>query len=192
MSNDHQIEPEVTESETTESTALAPHEANGLPVVPGITADTLKKYLYSFESKGEEVVDVTLDGINHLAAAAGVSIEDVDILTEDDDSVTVKAVAINKDGIKNIGIVRESKRTKQGYTNTYALQNAVSKAQRNARKGLLPMTWLRDLISEATGGTPSVDELEGRLENAKSHYRSQKDEIEALRKENKALKKSEV
>ena len=50
------------------------------------------------------------------------------------------------------------------------------------------MTWIRDLIKQATGGLPTVDELEGRLENAKDHYRGQKAEIKKLTKENQMLR----
>ena len=43
------------------------------------------------------------------------------------------------------------------------------------------MTWVRDLIKQATGGMPTVDELEGRLENAKDSYRDQREEIQVLK-----------
>ena len=72
----------------------------------------------------------------------------MEIIEEDDEAITVKAIAVNADGVRHIVIVRESK-LRRGQTNLYALQNAVSKAQRNAKKGLLPMTWLRDLIQQA-------------------------------------------
>ena len=42
------------------------------------------------------------------------------------------------------------------------------------------MTFVRDLIKEATGGMQTRDELEGRLENAKGVYRDQNAEIEDL------------
>lgn len=133
----------------------------------GINAETLKKYLYTFKSRGEE---------------------DVEILHEDELSITVKATAVNQNGVKHIGIIREEKFNKSGYPNPWALQNAVSKAQCNAKKGLLPMTYVRDLIKQATGGMQTRDELEGRLENAKDHYRDQQAEIERLKAENAELK----
>ena len=154
----------------------------------GVNAETLKKYLYTFKSRGEEVVDVTGDGINHIAQCAGVSSENVEILHEDETSITVKATAANQNGVKHIGIIREEKFNKSGYPNPFALQNAVSKAQRNAKKGLLPMTYVRDLIKQATGGLQTRDELEGRLESAKDHYRDQQAEIERLKAENAELK----
>ena len=145
------------------------------------------KYLYTFEAQGKEVADVSADGINHIAQSAGVSTDSVEILEETDESIMVQAVAINQDGIQHIGIVRESKLNKSGYPNPYALQNAVSKAQRNAKKGLLPMTFVRDLIKQATGGMPTVDELEGRLESAKDSYRDQRDEIKEMKEQIETL-----
>ena len=149
--------------------------------IAGITPDTLGKYLYTFEAQGKEVADVSADGINHIAQSAGVSSESVEILDEDDESILVQAIAVNSDGVRHIGIVREPKRNDRGYLKPYALQSAVSKAQRNAKKGLLPMTWIRDLIKQATGGLPTADELEGRLENAKDSYRDQREEIVELK-----------
>ena len=195
MQNDV-LETEAIDTETGELLDTPPEtKPLAVPTSPqtqlalaGINAETLKKYLYTFKSRGEEVVDVTGDGINHIAQCAGVSSEDVEILHEDETSITVKATAINDKGVKHIGIVREEKFNKSGYPNPYALQNAVSKAQRNAKKGLLPMTWVRDLIKEATDGIPTIDELEGRLESAKDHYRNQQSEIERLKTENAELK----
>ena len=113
----------------------------------------LQKYLYTFRQHGKEVVDVTNDGINRLAMAAGVSIETVTILSEDEQAITVQAVAVNADGLKHHGIARESKFNNNGHPNLYALVNATSKAQRNAKKGLLPMAEVRDAIRNA-GKTP--------------------------------------
>ena len=172
-------EPKPLAVPTTPQTQLA---------LAGINAETLSKYLYTFSSRGEEVVDVTNDGINHIAQSAGVSTEDVEILSEDHEAITVKATAINDKGVRHIGIVREPKQNKAGYSNPYAMQNAVSKAQRNAKKGLLPMTWVRDLIKEATGGLPTRDDLEERIENAKGYYRDQQAEIDRLREENERLR----
>ena len=71
--------------------------------IAGITPDTLGKYLYTFEAQGKEVADVSADGINHIAQSAGVSTESVEILEEDDENITVQAVAKNTQGIQHIG-----------------------------------------------------------------------------------------
>ena len=109
-------------------------------------AEQIEKYIYSFKQGKKEVSDLNVDGINRLAIAVGVSIEEVEILDEDETQITVKAIAVNPDGIKHQGIARESKFNPYGQTNLYALANATSKAQRNAKKGLLPMAEVREVI----------------------------------------------
>lgn len=154
-----------------------------------ITAATLSKHLYSFKPPGggESIVGLTVDGINHIASRMGVTTETVEIIAEDENSITVKAVA-RKGNIRHVGIVREPKRTKGGKENQFAYQKAVSKAQRNAKKGLLPMPWIKAMIEQVTGGkgvvendlelAEELDSANQRLENARAHYLEQKQVIE--------------
>ena len=117
----------------------------------------IDKYLYSFKQGGKEVSDLNVDGINRLAVACGVSIDDVTIIDEDESHITVKAVAVNPDGLKHHGIARECKFNTKGYPNPYALANATSKAQRNAKKGLIPIAEVRDAIKNAGREVPTED-----------------------------------
>lgn len=50
------------------------------------------------------------------------------------------------------------------------------------------MTYVRDRIKEAPGGMQTREELEGKLESAKDHYRDQQAEIERLKAEIEKLK----
>ena len=111
-----------------------------------VQAGQIDKYLYSFKQGDKEVCDLNVDGINRLAIAVGVSIAEVRIIEEDEAQITVQAIAVNPDGLKHHGIARESKFTQGGYPNPHALANATSKAQRNAKKGLLPMAEVREAI----------------------------------------------
>ena len=113
----------------------------------------LDKYLYSYKQGNKEITDLNTAGVNSLAIAQGVSIDSVIILEENDTQSTVQAVAINHAGLKHHGIAREFKKGSNGYPNTHALTNATSKAQRNAKKGLLPMAEVREAIRKA-GKTP--------------------------------------
>ena len=125
----------------------------------------IDKYLYSYKQGKKEVCDLNVDGINQLAISMGVSVEDVTIIEDDENQFTVQAVAVNVDGIKHHGIARESKFNANGYPKPYALANATSKAQRNAKKGLLPMAEVRDVIKgtgRETAETESVLEDEGK------------------------------
>ena len=142
--------------QTTEQNALQVY--NPQSTLQEITrTGELDKYLYSFKQGGKEVSDLNVDGINRLAVACGVSIDDVTIMDEDESHITVKAVAVNPDGIQHHGIARESKFNANGYANPYALANATSKAQRNAKKGLIPMAEVRDAIRNAGREIPTED-----------------------------------
>ena len=121
-----------------------------------MSSGQIDKYLYSFKQGKKEVCDLNVDGISRLAVSLGVSIEDVMIVEEDEVQITVKAIAVNRDGIRHFGLFRESKHTQTGYPNPHALTNATSKAQRNAKKGLLPMAEVREVIRNA-GKTPVSD-----------------------------------
>ena len=141
-------------SNTEQSTALTPVFDAQSALAEMTQAGRLDKYLYSFKQGGKEICDLNTSGINSLAIAQGVSIDGVIILDEDDTQITVQAVAINHAGLKHHGIAREFKTTGNGYPNPHALTNATSKAQRNAKKGLLPMAEVREAIRKA-GKTPS-------------------------------------
>lgn len=114
-----------------------------------VKAGEIDKYLYSYRVGNDEVSDLNIDGVNRLARACGVSVLDVEIIDETETEITVKAIAVNPDGLQHIGLVRESKVNRGGYPNNYALQTATAKAQRNAKKGLLPMAEVRDAVKQA-------------------------------------------
>ena len=141
-------------SNTEQTTALTPTHNAQSALAEMTKAGRLDKYLYSFKQGNKEICDLNTSGINSLAIAQGVSIDSVIILEEDNTQITIQAIAINHDGLKHYGIAREFKTTGNGYPNPHALSNATSKAQRNAKKGLLPMAEVREAIRKA-GKTPS-------------------------------------
>ena len=146
----------------------------------GITAETVRQYLYCFISHHREVADLTNDGMNYIARCAGVSIEDVEVIEENEMSFAVKATAINREGDRHIGIVRAERGTQYQYLTTTPIHDAVSKAQRYAKKGLLPMTFLRNLIKSA-GLTPVEDDLCSEID-------ALKDKVKRLEEENAELR----
>lgn len=109
-------------------------------------AERLDTYTYTFKQGNRSITDVSADGVNKLAVAAGISIDEVEIVDETDEYVTVKATAVNADGTTHCGLVREPKAV-NGRINPYAIQTATTKAQRNAKKGLLPMSEIKDIIT---------------------------------------------
>ena len=177
-------EPEEIEEDWQSAKAVDPVEQR--LEAAGITAETLKKYLYTFKSSGGELVDLTNDGMNYIARCAGVSIDDVEIIADDERSITVKATAINQDGERHISVVQGEKFS-GSYPNRGAIRNAVSIAQRYAKKGLLPITFLQHLMKQATGGLRTVDEQLHKMENATDYARNQRAEISELKAQVKRL-----
>ena len=148
----------------------------------GITAETIEQYLYCFISDHREVADPTDNGINYIARCAGGSIEDVEVIEENEMSFTVKAMAINHRGHRHIGIVRAERGTQYEYLTTTPIHAAVSKAQRNAKKGLLSMTFLRDFITRG-GLTPVDDDLCKEIDALKTEVKRLEEENLKLRGE---------
>ena len=110
-------------------------------------ASRLKLYTYSFKQGDRVVHDLSIDGVNKIATACGVSIESVEIVDETDEHITVSATAIDRNGTTDVAIVREPKLNRYGKPNPYALNAASAKAKRNARKSLIPLAEARAIIT---------------------------------------------
>ena len=160
--------------------------------VAGITDSTIGLYVYYFKKRGKEIVDLTDDGINYIARCAGIVIEDVSVIEENEMSFTVKASAVNQGGDRHIGIVRAERGLRDGHPTSAPIKEAVAQAQRNAKKGLLPMTYLHNLMA-STGRAPA-DELGQDRESQVDRYwdlcreiDDLKDQVKRLERENKNL-----
>lgn len=151
----------------------------------GITAETIGKYLHIFKGSSRELADLTDDGINTIARCAGVSIDQVEIVTNNDQFLIVKATAINQEGLKHVDIVQEEK-FRSGQPSSSAIGDAVNKAQRNAKAGLLPMTYLEHLMKQATSGLRTVGE-EMRYQDVEQIHRDLRAEIHRLKTQVKRL-----
>lgn len=153
----------------------------------GIGLDTIRKYIYEFKQGKEDVADLTAEAVNHIAEYMGISTESLSIISEDDDQITVQAVAVKGD-IRHVAIVRQAKKDASGKAMPYAVENAVSKSQRNAKKALLPMPQIRDYIKKVRD--PSYNPAEDssvqlraaneRLEKAKAVYLDQQETIKEM------------
>ena len=154
----------------------------------GVTPATISKYIYEFKQGKDTVRDLTNDAVNQLAEHFGISIESTDIISEDDKSVTIKAVAIKGD-LRHVGIIRQSKQISSGREKQFALENAISKAQRSAKKGLLPMATIREFINKGTDPNyNAATDTEARLEKAKKVFLEQQDIIDEMQKEIDSIK----
>ena len=131
---------------------------------------------------------MTNEAVNQFAEYFNISIESTDIIGEDDKHITIKAVAI-KGNLRHVGIIRQRKQESSGREKQFALENAISKAQRNAKKGLLPMATIRDYINKGTDPNyNAATDNEVRLEKAKTVYLEQQDIIDEMQKETDKIK----
>ena len=159
----------------------------------GVTVTTMTRYLYSFSQGGNEITDLTADGIGDMGQRLGISIVAIRVVeTDDSDMITVEAKSerILPDGtiVHRYGVAVEKK------SNRFHWQQAYTKAQRNAIKAQLPMTYLKEAIRlkygegalyaddiEADGAgalSTEVSQLKGRLDKATETFRTMRTETE--------------
>ena len=116
----------------------------------------LNEYVYKFRSDGREVTGLSWAGIKRIAQKMGnitTKIVSIDGTKEDEPSyrVIVEAVDLTKH-LTMVGVSEQSKvvTTKTGlkYKDNFALQKAMSKAQRNALRNLMPEPIIAEMIKE--------------------------------------------
>lgn len=117
-----------------------------------ITPELIKPYIAVMRIGGKDIVDINNDGVNRLAAAANVGIGDVEVSKETDDYYEIKSTAVNAAGREYTTLYRQNKRFDNGTENANAFATAVTKANRNAQKGHLPMRAIRELAERIYKG----------------------------------------
>ena len=162
---------------TTETTTeTSPQTVEGILEAAGVTAQSVSKYV----QKVDKAHDLSEKGVSYMANIAQLTIESCEIISNDKDNIVVQASARSLDGRVYFGICEEKKAR-------YGVEKATTRAQRNARRGLLPQEIITEAIAIATNRPPDrveyIEQLESRLENAKETYLEQKAEIERLKAE---------
>ena len=111
----------------------------------------LEEFVYSFEAGGRRVIGLSWAGVKECAyRLGGINVESCEVL-ELEDAWRVVAKAVNKvDGSSRWGACQQPKkmRYRDGaeVVDEFALQKAVSKAQRNAIRALLPEIFIKTFI----------------------------------------------
>jgi hypothetical protein len=135
-----------------------------------ILGQAMEHYVYSFDQEGKKVTGLSVAGVNEMTrqltrkSNSGYKIRIVpdslkierDVVYDGIKGVEVRVVAENMvTGETGIGIKFESykKKGKKGeYANTFAIEKAVSKAERNAKRKLIPekaaVEMIKKFISE--------------------------------------------
>ena len=124
--------------------------------VAELKGEYLEQYVYSFKDKGVEVKGLSLMGVRETAremnkrgfAKIAVS-EREPIVVETDNYVEVRIYAKDElNGGGYWGIKRQPKLFSTGTENRFAIEQALSKAQRNAIRGLIPEPFVKEMITE--------------------------------------------
>lgn len=113
----------------------------------------IDEYIYSFPTSQGKVTGLSWAGVKEVARQMGnISIEDLQV-NEKDNSFQVKAKA--KDVTRNVtmyGVTEQNKMLirKDGSEepDMHALSKCVSRAQRNAIRGLIPETFIKQMIEQ--------------------------------------------
>jgi hypothetical protein len=113
----------------------------------------LDEFVYSFPTKEGRVTGLSWAGVKEVARQMGnISITDLDI-TETDTTYRVKAKAKDMDrNVTMFGVTEQTKqlmlRTGETQADTHALSKCVSRAQRNAIRGLIPEMFIKEMIEK--------------------------------------------
>lgn len=187
-------------------------------ILAEMKGEIIKSYVYSYDDKkGKKVEGLSMAGINAMSihmAETGHPIRVLDQwITEDDRYykaiVKVGRFSIKEDGTEilldtGLGTKRQSKEFKPGVDNPFAFELAVSKAERNARKKLMPEKIIIEMmkvykkqphrikkLENANDEAPTQEELKPQPTKSKYPTAGQKKLINGLRKQLNLEAKSE-
>ena len=120
-------------------------------IIAELQGHYLEEFVYSFEQGGRRIIGLSWAGVKECAyRLGGISVESCEVL-ELEDAWRVLAKAVNKaDGSIRWGACQQPKTIKYRSggeaPDEFALQKAVSKAQRNAIRALLPEVFIKTFI----------------------------------------------
>lgn len=115
----------------------------------------LQEYVYSFMDKGVNVIGLSLVGVRETVremnkrglARTGIT-DKPPIINETDDYIELQTYAKDElNGGGYWGIKRQVKKFSTGTVNRFAMEQALSKAQRNALRGLIPEPFVKEMIA---------------------------------------------
>lgn len=122
---------------------------------------SLQEYVYSFFDKGSgvKVTGLSLVGVRETVremnkrgfARTGIS-DKAPIINETEDYIEIQTYAKDElNGGGYWGIKRQNKKYSTGATNRFCMEQALSKAQRNALRGLIPEPFVKEMIATYLG-----------------------------------------
>ncbi len=122
-----------------------------------IQGGMLEEFVYSFKESGRTVTGLSWAGVKECARRmGGIEVLDADISESVKEFRVICRARDQKTKAVMLGVSAQSKmiETKSGrrYEDKFALQKAVSKAQRNAIRCLIPEAFVKQMITRLAGG----------------------------------------
>lgn len=136
-------------------------------IVATLIGQAMPDYIYTFKQGGKEIVGLSIEGVNEAVNQRGGYTVSLEQVTEKDDSwlAVVKATDTAR-GIEKYGAFQQSKTYVTGGEDPFAFTKAISKAQRNAFKQLIPQAVIKQVINHylALAGKAPVSQAATRTE----------------------------
>jgi len=130
-----------------------------------IDLDDYKQFLYSYESRGQTVTDLSAEGVKTLALQFGISTGDVEIDFLDDMRTealfTCTATNMQTGQTATVNIYQEKREF--GRSNRYWIEKGTTRVIRNAQKALLPVGLLKTALEKAiiaSEGMPPAGDID--------------------------------
>jgi len=134
-------------------------------ILAELMGNFLDEFVYEFEQQGHKVTGLSLAGVRETVrymnknGMARISISDREPkVREEDDWIEVWVYAKDElNGSGAWGIKRQVKKYVSGRINEFAMEQALSKAQRNAQRALIPENYVKEMITKFKGQGKSKD-----------------------------------
>jgi len=116
-----------------------------------IDLDDYKQFLYSYESRGQTVTDLSAEGVKTLALQFGISTGEVEIdfLDEARTEALFTCTATNMQTGQTATVNIYQEKREFGRSNRYWIEKGTTRVIRNAQKALLPVGLLKTALEKA-------------------------------------------
>ena len=108
----------------------------------------LDKFVYSFKQGNQKVTGISWAGIKEIAYRIGEIDTTIEKYEETDDAYIFIVKATNKGVGSRLGVSNQPKKYSNGKPDQFALQKALSKAQRNAIRGVIPEATIQQYLDK--------------------------------------------
>ena len=117
----------------------------------------LDKFVYSFKQGNQDVTGISWAGIKEIAYRIGEIDTTIEKYEETEEAYIFIVKATNKGVGSRLGVSNQPKKYSNGKPDQFALQKALSKAQRNAIRGVIPEATIQQYLDKFMKQDKNVD-----------------------------------